>query len=313
MVYRELTDYIQTTRGKGYSDEQIKQTLLQRGWALTDVMGAFEAITVPRFQPLSQEEKKTREEKWVEEKESQDLGAKIARGFSSIEAWMDCIASPEKTLAEAKYFASYKRAALSLAFPYLIVAIVAALGYLLAAQQLARQLPENIYSTIYAMGAVLVVGLTAAGILLSVLQAVVANFLVWIFAKLLGGHASFKQQLLLSSVAFGAGFLISIAAGALLVASTYIPAAEAVPVFYLQEYPVPVFTVVAAAVAALLLLYSLWIHIVALRVAHEFSTLKALASVIALLACVAAVATVIGYANWQQELLNNGGGEAIVE
>lgn len=45
---KEIDDYIQEERGKGISDEQIKKTLLDKGWMETDVNAALNLQVVPR-------------------------------------------------------------------------------------------------------------------------------------------------------------------------------------------------------------------------------------------------------------------------
>lgn len=305
MAYRELLDYVRKTREQGFSDEQIIEALRKRGWTRQDVQECFSILAgQEKFKPLPPDESKTRDEKLEELKQAEERAEFIARGYSIFEGWFSSISRPKEALAKAKYFASYGKALTAILTPFILAAIAVGSGILLFPQRIAQQLPENVYALLLGMGTTLFVGATIGGIALSVLQYVTVTAIVWLAAKMLGGRAPFKQHFFLSSIAFGATFILSLAGAVLLLVLNFLPSGG-VPPLYAQGYPVPVFVVVGLALFFLLLAYGFWLHLIAVRTAHEFGSLKAFAAV--LLGCLAfsVMLALIGFLSGAVERLSS--------
>ena len=293
MVYRELVDYINNTRLKGYSDDLISRGLVAKGWAKHDIAAAYELVNQEKFKPLEGEAAKTKQEIVEEKKVAEQEEKIISHGFSSSAAWIRCVSAPKLALSNARYFASYVRALKSIAGAYFIEALVFLIIFSFGSAQLIEKLPAAISGPLLSLSVPFVVGLTLAGIASWVLQAILLNFLAWLPARFLfNGQGSFSQQLYCSSIAFGGGFVLFSASLFLAMASTFL-ATPSIPPFYLGGYAIPVFTLAAGILSAIMLLYAFYLHVCAVKVAHQISSTKAL---LAILIGVAVAAFVVSFA-----------------
>lgn len=280
MVYRELVEYIKGTRAKGYSDDLIGRALAAKGWARHDVKAAYDLVEQEKFLPLQGEEAKTRQEIVLEKQAEAQQEKIVSKGFSSSAAWIRCISAPQTAFTNARYFASYGKAAASLAGAYLFAALAFLAVFFAGGSQLLAKLPESVSGALLGMGALFALGFTIAGLVSWLLQAALLNLAVWLPAKhFFSGKASFAQQLYVSSIAFGAGFLLFIAAFGLSAASQFFET-PGIPPFYLGEYSLPVISLAASVIALFALAYSAFLHIKAVKVAHEFGYGKAVASIL---------------------------------
>lgn len=276
MVYRELVEYIKQTREKGYSDDLISRALAAKGWVKHDVQAAYELVDQEKFRPLQGEAAKTSQEIVEEKQEQAEERKMVSKGFSSSAAWIRCISAPTTALSNARYFASYSGAAKSFVGAYLFIAAVLLALFYFGGEKLFEKLPANISTPLLALSVPFAVGLTLTGVISWLLQVTLLNFAAWLPAKfLLKGDASFPQQLYISSIAFGANFIM-FAICLLLVAASAFFDTPAIPLFYLDDYSIPVITLTASVLAVAMLAYSFYLHVSAVRIAHGISSGKAL-------------------------------------
>jgi len=263
----------------GFSEEEIAQACMARGWTRRDVFEAIKLLSQERSKPLSSEEKLAPKERQEAQAPPGKTVVVSRGGFSSTAAWLSCIWRPAATLRAAKYFASVYRAFFSLVLPYIVVAVATATGVILFANELAKALPPEISGPVMAFGTLATAGLTVGAIAGPLIQVILANCIVWLFARLFGGKGGLIDQLYLSSIAFGASFLLLLFGGAIVLVSGLLPAGS-VPEFVFGNYSLSVFSVLALVYYGLVLLYSVWLHLSAVKHAHEFGYGSALLAII---------------------------------
>ena len=311
MAYRELVEYIKKTQGQGYSEDLIMRALVAKGWAKHDIKAAYDIVNQEKFKPMQGEAAKTKQE-IVQEKQVEAKQEQVAsKGFSTSAAWIRCLSSPRTALSNARYFASFPRAFKSLVASYLVGAVILLAIFYFGAAHLLSKLAGNIADPLLTLSVQFALGVTVGGVISWLVQATALNFVAWLAAKfLLKGKSSFAQQLYLSSIAFGTTTLMFCAAFALTVASVLFET-PGVPPFYLGDFAIPVITLVAAAFSLLALLYSAYVHVAAVKISHDFSSVKALIAILIAVIALLILSTAVLGTNVNEIASNTVGGLGI--